>query len=153
MGIEISAYGKLQKIKTLEDGEDYYGGVSFYKNPHFPNRADDIEENTLYNYKEHGHFLSVSYSSYNRLRNQLAEITEHDCEFYWSGQEGPFSELINFSDCEGTIGTKISKKLLKDFKDYRPKANIINDQWFLNFYDNMLKAFKMASNNGAVSFD
>jgi hypothetical protein len=82
----------------------------------------------------------------------------------------PFSELICFSDCEGYIGTKICHKLYKDFvnnKALAEKKSLIMDerkgvysldgvmsagQWFLDRYNNFMKAFEYGSNNGCVMF-
>ncbi len=76
----------------------------------------------------------------------------------------PFSELICFSDCEGYIGTELCCKLYKDFIDNKSlaekKSLIMNEvkggqmegQWFLDRYNNFMKAFEYGSKKGCVVF-
>lgn len=178
MGIDVSAYKQIKKIECHfdADGEpirsdtgepiDWDDWVQFYKNPHFPGRADDIEDKAVYQYEDVDGFLSASYGYYNRMRDRLAEIAgcpleqyeqygrikESHCIACWNGAKGPFSELINFSDCEGVIGARVSAKLAKDFSDFQDKADASNDAQFLQFYNSMKAAFETASDNGAVQF-
>jgi len=107
-----------------------------------------------------------SYGGYNRWREQLAELAGYpagDYEQYgrtyqshcvpcWNGEAGPFSELINFSDCEGVIGASVSAKLAKDFADFQPKADAHEDDRFRMKYAEWRQAFEMASDSGAVDF-
>lgn len=179
MGVSIVAYKGLKKIDCHFDidgdpidkdtGEllqhDY---VYIYKNNNFPGRADDLEDKSVYSFKDKLRDNNYSYGYYNRLRNTLAKIAgykigkydssgfgnirESYCVECWNGKTGPFSELICFSDCEGVIGSDVSKKLHKDFKDFQEKAQAEGDEDFLNFYNSMKSAFEMASDNGAVDF-
>jgi hypothetical protein len=87
------------------------------------------------------------------IKDPKMELREEG--YYWNGNKGPFSELINFSDCEGTIGSEISKKLLKDFEEYKSKAEKIEDKYSLDFhenYNNWIKALTLASDNGCIIF-
>ena len=78
-------------------------------------------------------------------------------------------ELINFSDAEGLIGPTISQKLYSDFVDYEDKVMNTVDQWYLKMvpgqewdlqevrwfkrlYEDWKEAFRIASDNGIVSF-
>lgn len=109
-----------------------------------------------------------SYSGYNRWRNRLAQLggyaptlhvakagaeaeLRHDVTV-WNGAQGPFSELINFSDCEGSIGPAVSAKLLVDFGAFREQAEALNDQGFLHMYTSFQRAFALAADDGAVIF-
>ena len=75
----------------------------------------------------------------------------------------PFSELICFSDCEGYIGTELCCKLYKDFIDNKllaekkslimsEKKGYAEGQWFLDQYNNFMKAFEYGSKKGCVVF-
>ncbi len=89
-----------------------------------------------------------------------------DVEF-WKDAENfigqPFYELINFSDCEGQIGPKVSEKLFQDF------ANPENEKKFLDYcktnfgtdyledfyqanWDDFKKAFEIARQGGLVQW-
>jgi hypothetical protein len=73
-------------------------------------------------------------------------------EAAWQCEFGPFIELIHFSDCEGVINSKISKKLLADFELYEEQAKK-EDEWFYKIYQNFKEAFEIAGNkNGVVIF-
>lgn len=178
MGVDITAYKQIKKIECHfnADGEpikpgtdepmDYDDYEQFYKNPDFPGRADDIEDKGVYSCEDADHVFCISYGGYNRLRDQLAKVAGYPlgqyeqygkmydsyCVDCWHGKTGPFSELINFSDCEGVIGTTISAKLAKDFADFQEKAEAEGDERFLAFYHAMKSGFEMASDSGAVRF-
>jgi hypothetical protein len=85
----------------------------------------------------------------------------------WQG--APFYELIDFSDCEGAIGAKVSAKLLRDFKQNREKIHkkMVSDPasrdisalgagWdvahFFAVYDDFTQAFEIASDRGVLIF-
>ena len=66
----------------------------------------------------------------------------------------PFYELISFSDCEGLIGTEVCKKLYEDFVlfDDKAKETTTQDHYFYKKYLEWKEAFRVASDNGFVSF-
>jgi hypothetical protein len=83
----------------------------------------------------------------------------------------PFVELINYSDCDGCIGPRTSRKLAEDFRKYAEKAaayfhehgpnnpNLLEREsdyfvhpWWLENYDEWRKAFELASDGGFVEF-
>lgn len=179
MGVDITAYRNLEKIEchfdasgepidpTTGDLLDCDGYVQLYKNNDFPGRADEIEDMGCYSFDDDRSCFHASYGGYNRLRDHLAKVAGYPLKKYdtqyggtndsycvdcWNGKTGPFSELIDFSDCEGVIGAKVSSKLAKDFADFQQKADEESDKSFLNFYKCMKAAFEMASDNGAVVF-
>lgn len=170
MGLDITAYSGLTKVKNLaEDDEDYYGNgkqTRFTDNRDFPDHFEGLEKNTIYGYDDSFSFRAGSYSSYSYWRGQLAELAGYgqdqlnpgetaDPDFYaeaaWASKGGPFYELINFSDCEGTIGPKVVTKLLGDFEMFEAAAKNAGDDFYLSYKD-WKRAFELASNNGAVSF-
>ena len=167
MGLDITAYRKLTPANGNEafdeTGELKYedNWMQFYKNPDFPGRADDIQARHAYKAEDSEGFYAGGYGSYNRWRDQLAELAGYQLTKYmqyghaatcWEGAEGPFSELINFSDCEGVIGAAVSAKLAKDFADFQAKADAHQDERFRNKYAEWRKAFEMAADGGAVRF-
>ncbi|MCG7985085.1 MAG: hypothetical protein JAY90_20335 [Candidatus Thiodiazotropha lotti] len=164
MGLDITAYSNLELAAGDVDPNDTEDSVvSFYVNPDFPRRAGDIVDDQAYQFKNEEDFYAGSYGGYNQWRETLAEIagypkgqTENGVESYaatvWRDPKpGPFMELINFSDCEGVIGTEISTKLAKDFAEYQDKADD-QDEFFKKKYALWRSAFEMASKNGAVKF-
>ena len=66
----------------------------------------------------------------------------------------PFFELINFSDCEGSIGPVVSAKLARDFAEFDERARSLNDEGrhFYRLYKSWTTAFQMASDGGMVDF-
>lgn len=95
-------------------------------------------------------FRAGSYSGYNWWREILAKLVGiTDINAFWiktgginnrKGKE-PFFELINFSDCEGTLPLRECKRLKKDF-DYWSrlfhKQNAIQIFWFKLFSNSIL---------------
>lgn len=176
MGLDVSAYKKLSPATDAEafdaDGELKWEGdadlfVQPYINKHYPERAADIKHRQAYRYGESESFWSGAYSRYNRWREQLAELAgyqETEAERYgqaiksfaetvWRNPiPGPFMELINFSDCEGVIGTTVSKKLAKDFADFQEKADAHECDHFKAKYKEWREAFEFASDAGLVEF-
>ena len=160
----VDADGEAVDAKTGEIA-DYDSVLRFYIHPAFPGRADDIDCDAVYECEGSVLGFSASYFAYNEWRNILAmlagyprarvgeEDREHAyCIACWNGATGPFSELINFSDCEGTIGTSVATKLAKDFADYQEKVDHFHDPVFVRRYNSMREAFEAATHNGAVRF-
>lgn len=176
MGLDVTAYRRLQKLDAVFDA---YGEpidptsrepVSYdlwaCANPNFPGRAAEIEHRAVYRAADSFRFRAGSYSYYNRWRDRLAQLAGYPlgqyekygrkwdsfCVSCWGGASGPFAELINFSDCEGTIGTAVSTKLANDFADFQEKANKVGEYGFPTLYNDFRRAFEMASDGGAVDF-
>ncbi|EOK9227769.1 hypothetical protein QFV42_RS18670 [Escherichia coli] len=175
MGLDITAYSNIKRLDAHlnDDGEavnnsngeqveEYYFHV--WKNPSFPGRADELVDGAIYTYEDcTGH--GVGYGGYYWWRNELAEMAGYPVGEYESGHgkeanhfggvlnsdSGPFYELINFSDCEGFIGTSVATKLLADFKTFHDKAEEIGGLFFEQ-YKHWQSAMEMASNNGCISF-
>ena len=153
MGLDISAYKNLTvkgKVSELDEDED---GIFFYENDGFHGRSEGVDSSLAYNCEKSMRFRAGSYSGYNAWRDQLARLAGYgSAEKAWKKDSGPFWELINFSDCEGTIGSVVSAKLAKDFAEFQEKANSSNDDYFKSLYNSWRKAFEMAQDNGAVKF-
>jgi len=172
MGLDITWHRGLTKANGNEafdehgdlrdDGEWFQLCV----NTDFPGRADDIEHRAAYRSEECDDFRAGSYGGYNRWRDELAKLAGwpritheeygRDQHSYaasaWRATEGPFWELINFSDCEGVIGAAVSAKLARDFADYQRKADQHPRTYFRELYAMWRKAFEKASDRGCVDF-
>jgi len=171
MGLDITAYRDLRPAATGEglhpeykDDVDYERGyVRLHLNSAFPGRADEFTNGGVYKASDSLRFRAGSYSGYNQWRKQLAELTQayrpvllrHEPSHAagaWKASEGPFYELINFSDCEGVLGTAVSTKLAQDFAAFQAKADRHDDEYFRRKYAEWRRAFEMAADNGAVYF-
>jgi hypothetical protein len=175
MGLDISAYRGLKKLDVVFDGdgepidpttyEPIAGDwIKVFINPHFPGRANPLENDAVYSYEEAYGGPSMGYGWYNRWRNELAKLAGYEkadgdedettshCIACWNGKEGPFAELINFSDCEGIIGSIVSSKLAKNFASFQEKADQHPDLSFRKCYGEFRRAFEFAADNGAVDF-
>ena len=159
MGLDITAYRKIIRIELPEGTEPYnYRAFTACLNGDFPGRADDITDGAVYLKSEEFHFRAGSYSGYGEWRRRLAGLAGYvDPEAVWNGgvATGPFFELINFSDCEGIIGTSVSAKLAKDFADHEHAALGVDgpdSEWFVAKYAEWKKAFEIAADGGCVDF-
>jgi len=167
MGLDISAYSYIKLLENVpldEGGDpvDEHGELLDHFEPwvnkHYPSHAEEIKCSAFYGYEEEFSFRAGSYGGYNEWRDKLAQLAGHkSAEAVWANPDmkGAFVELINFSDCEGVIGSKLSAKLLKDFTDFDNQAStfIQNDVgYFYRLYQEWRKAFELAAKNGAVEF-
>lgn len=176
MGLAVTAYKQLTKLDVLFDkwGEpinpdtrqpiDAY--VKAWENPDFPGRAEGLESGAIYGYADAIDGGSMGYGGYNYWRETLAKVAGYPAKEYeryglkemrhdagaWAATSGPFWELINFSDCEGTIGPVVSAKLAKDFAEHDARAKEADDGRFYSFYQLLRESFEFASDNGAVKF-
>lgn len=179
MGLDITAYRKIEKLDCVFDsdgypidpktGEPLDWQTYFFAcvNPEFPRQADGIKDGNCYKFEEDYKFRAGSFLGYNHWREQLAKLAgypavlapignmllekRHDEGAEKSGG-GPFYELICFSDCEGVIGPKTSAKLAQDFQAFQESADQHEDERFRSRYNDWRKAFEMASESGCVRF-
>ncbi len=153
MGLDITAYSKLVRTEGYSENDNLPDDVTrLYVNAYFPGRADQIT-NGYYEYDDSLGFCAGSYGDYNDWRDELIKIAGYSKGLdEISAGDGPFSELIAFSDCEGVIGVTHCKKLAKDFADFQSKSDAHENERFRNTYTNFRKAFELASNDGAVEF-
>ena len=158
MGLDIIAFKELKEVKhplfdsngELVDWENQWmpGASMEYSESIWPGRGAPIDPHSVYEWKECFYFRAGSYVGYGTWRKLLAAFADGKA----------FQELINFSDCEGVIGTEVAEKLYNDFKSYHRKAvkfsKELNDpDWWIGRYRDWERAFKLAKNNGAVSFE
>ena len=156
MGLDICVFKKLRKTENYELDEDMCpidcdnqwrpGDVIDYTEEIWSGRTEGLKKDTVYEFEDTFVFRAGSYFSYNMWRSMLEDFKG----------DVAFQELIDFSDCEGVIGAVVSKKLYNDFKTYEKEAEEYakkNDyEYFYDKYLLWMKAFEMASDDGAVEF-
>lgn len=177
MGVSIRGYRKAKRVDMGifdADGEpiDRKTGTSIkydaqvFANPDFPGRDEGVVSECFYISDEACEVGLMGYGRYSVMRNVLAKVAGYpemaceidgfkhmsNCVACWSGESGPFSELINFSDCDGVIGPVVSKKLAGDFADFQEKADAFGSDEFSKFYAGMRQAFEFAAQDGFVTF-
>jgi hypothetical protein len=174
MGLDICAYSNIMKQPEPEvqkvvgkllssEGEEVLEVFEV------TDRCHDLEEGVYldtFDTVQH-HFRAGSYSGYNQFRNLLSKaLLGVEASAVWedptSFEGRPGYEMIDFSDCEGTISSSVADKLHQDLVENRDvfKAHLIevfgedNDQveWSMETYDNFIYAFELASENGVVIY-
>lgn len=173
MGLDISVYKQLQKIDAIvENDEDGYAQVLDpvtrqplenyfipYIHPAFPGRADELIDGAVYRHAERFEMDRATYGGYGEWREELARFAGYPAtadgshaETAYESKGGPFWELINFSDCEGTLGAATCKKLAADFAAFQDEADEHEDDYFSSVYDSWREAVEVASDQGAIEF-
>lgn len=176
MGLDITVVTKwrdpIEPATEYEDAAGDYIRGSDWNDPEFAARGEGLPEKSVVVAEQGTGFCAGAYSRYNRWRNQLARLalypekTEKGTDTYlpartghdvgaWMADSGPFWELINFTDCGGTIGPVVCQKLLKDFDDFALRAAHFDwpepgqAETFHKFHQAFREA---AAANGAVIF-
>ena len=193
MGLDITAYSKVagnylgpaeqfsddQREELAEDDNV----VRVYTDTGFEERLDGHAQG-YYRMNPSGEsfgFRAGSYSGYNWWRRHLSRMAfDMEAEDIWEimAEEPeeltghPFVELINFSDCEGCIGPRTSRKLAEDFRKFAEQAKAyveaqqspnnpnrgVEDadeaanEWWLEAYGEWQRAFELAADDGFVKF-
>lgn len=156
MGLDVIAYSKLVAVPGAERDADGWPLdeelVCLWENPHFKGRLAGIDPAEVYRPEGESSGVSHSYSGYGDWRRQLAKLAGYEsAEEVWEGKTGPFSEQINFSDCEGTIGPDVSAKLLQDYAAFAPQAEAVGGR-FWQQYQAWAEVFRVAADGGAACF-
>ena len=154
MGLNITAY---KNIRVVEDDEPEY---NFY-NPNWEqSNMPEIENKEIQiEFDESFDFRAGSYGSYNVFRNLISECMHGiTADMFWKMtdeqmKDKPFRWLINFSDCEGYIGTDYCEILYNDFKEHGDKIKkACNNDIYKQLVDDWTHAFNIARDKGLVSF-
>ncbi len=163
MGLDIIAYSKLKKNEYLsamsnEEKEELDEGYLVMSpvlteiEEAFPGRAEPLKYNgDVYDCENYESISIGSYSTYGWFRRALETYSE-DCDC--------FNELIDFSDCEGVIGSVVSEKLYEDFSSNAEsfvqwvcqKYSVVECELLLRMYYKFESAFEIAKDGGAVKF-
>jgi hypothetical protein len=152
MGLDIFAFSNIKWISEA-NGEPDIDHCKLFANGEYPLQNGGIQ-NGIYSFDEKLVLRAGSYSGYNVWRDSLAKLASYSSadEVQRLNLKGPFSELINFSDCEGVICAEISAKLAKDFASYSSIACNYDSEDFFALYQQWQKAFELAAQKGAVRF-
>lgn len=164
MGLDIIAYSRLKKNEYLsnkkDEDKDYIDDdCLLIMSPRlaeiekaFPGRTEPLKYNgDVYDCENYEWINISSYSTYGWFRWALEAFSENrDC----------FNELIDFSDCEGIIGSIVSKKLYEDFSSNAEsfeqwvhlKFDAYDSELLLQMYRKFESAFEIAKDGGAVEF-
>lgn len=157
MGLDIKAFRKLRKVEDAKF--DKYGDLENYDTQWSPGggmrwsesiwkgRGEPLNPDDVYEWNDSYEFRAGSYSSYGRWRDELEKFKG----------DVAFQELIDFADNEGVIGSKVSVKLLDDFYKYQDEAveyakTSEIGSYFIENYNDFMRAFELAANEGAVDF-
>jgi len=149
MGLDVTAYKNIKWLRPIDrENDDYDLRIDISD---FAERAEDLKDGD-YSYSDSYGFRAGSYSGYNSWRNELALLAGFgSAKNAWTKDSGPFWELINFSDCEGTLGTFTCKKLLLDFKEFYAQAEKIGG-YFFDLYKEWTIGMELAAENGCFNF-
>jgi hypothetical protein len=176
MGLDIHAASHLQYVRPIPQGVEFdrleeevnrqdkcLDEVYFLLFPNDPEWKGHLAgmEPGLYEYtaatEKHG-FRAGPYSYYNAWREHLSHFAlgvEPSTVWKDPGQFAgrPFVELINFTDCDGRIGTRLAAKLAADFHAHAVKAEefaalLDGDESFIDNYRDFARAFELAAQQG-----
>jgi hypothetical protein len=160
MGLDITAYSNV--VKAENPDYDEYEGFEFIVYDNGFNQYSPLEKDIGYDAEDEFGFRAGSYSGYGVWRNWLCQLVHGvTSEELWENIDDykgkAFVELINFSDCEGTLGTDVCKKLLKDFSDNQDlMSELDNDDeamsYFISSYYKWKEAFVYGADDGCVQF-
>lgn len=78
--------------------------------------SEKINADSVYSWEESFDFRAGSYSGYNWYREKLGELNAE-----------AFREQIDFSDCEGVIGSVVANRLAKAYWENASKAICFSD--------------------------
>lgn len=169
MGLDVFYYAQIVPVPSEEVPLDEYGEPTddyraFFRHPDFGDAPyEGLVEGQVYRTIKAGHFRAGSYSGYGDWRNWLARVAGYPVAFLvrherrqyvqsaWDATSGPFWELLNFSDCEGTLGPVVSRKLAKDFADFQARADALaQNEWYREQYECWRAAFEVAAEHGGA---
>jgi hypothetical protein len=174
MGLDIYAYSKIQEETEVSAGQKRLEELGLAE------RGEEVLSIETFDsqiYKGIGpgtyfttdlsesfSFRAGSYSGYNQWRRVLSQtMLGVSPEQVWTNpdewKDKPFVGLINHSDCDGAIGGPVAKSLYQDFVRYKHKAAAYQGEperedrdWFLEVYDDFLRAFELAADDGILVF-
>lgn len=165
MGLDISAYSEIEYKEDYDESKDhgYFDELTYIPSngDYYPLQQGSLKPG-MYTFSDCHSFRAGSYGGYNVWREELAKLAGYEPSetsngeqswalTAWHAEEGPFWELINFSDCEGVICSEVAKKLLGDFQTYEFLA-LEQDAYFINKYNDFFKACELASEDGCIVF-
>ena len=159
---------ELDRLEEALEKEDKYLSDAYFlmdENPegfeqHMAGMKTGLYE--LSHESEEHSFRAGPYSYYNDWRRHLCLFAlKVPAEDVWADPDQfagkPFVELINFTDCDGRIGTTVAAKLAQDFRSHFSQAEayahtLSEMKDWLEVYVDFLKAFELAAQDGALKF-
>ena len=160
MGLDITAYSQLKDTGRPFDWDTDEGNAYISGNiPDFAKRCVEFTPRNAFEYEDTLYARIGAYSYYGAWREKLAKLagysplTEGHRPYSagaWAATEGPFWELIDFTDCDGVLGTAVRQKLAEDFANYEASARLLGDEDFLYTYRQFKAAIEFASDGGAA---
>jgi hypothetical protein len=181
MGLDVRAFKNVKLVSDprVSEADD----LTRVNHGAFVEQCGDLEDGGYYDCEQEGWFCRMGYGHYGRFRNELAKLggwpefkvmmpgyndPDYENKSYYhrypnvaaiynsDGDEvnGPFVEVICFSDCGGFICADFCKKLFQDFVDHQEVANELfkDNPDYLDMYNGLRAAFKFGSNNGFVQY-
>lgn len=161
MGMSVSVYTNIKK--STEDTGDFYAYVDAEQ---WLDRIKNLEEYAWYTGDYHDDlYFGHSCSDHTWFRNKLSSLVldrevDDFTEIIDDNLDMAFIELINFSDCEGTMDWETCEKLFRDFVDWEERMqeefpienspNMIENRMFRTRYYLWMNAFAVAKNNGVL---
>ena len=162
MGLDITAYSQLKDTGRPFDWDTDEGNAYIPGNiPDFAKRCVEFTPRNAFEYEDTLYACVGAYSYYGAWREKLAKLagysplTEERRPYSagaWAATEGPFWELLDFTDGDGVLGTAVCQKLAEDFANYEASARLLGDEDFLYTYLQFKAAVELASDGGAVVF-
>lgn len=162
MGLDVTAFCRVQKVSD-NDSDDEPRRIRLVMNPSFPGRDAGLDGDGIYSYMDAVDVLSRPYGAYNRWRETLAKLAGYPltrridddrashAAGCWDATSGPFYELIDFSDCEGSIGPVAAAKLAQDFAEWDERAKALSSD-FYSVYTKFRAGCDLAADGGAILF-
>jgi hypothetical protein len=169
MGLDTTAYRGLEFLRArtdgVEDDELYEREYTTHVVIHgdFPHTEGSMVDG-FYRYTDSLRGPGSSYGGYSEWRAALCRMIHGiEPEEFWRSDAGkyegtPFFELINFSDCEGTISPEACVKLAKDFAEHAHKASAVRmrgnyeNDYFAQRYRLWQRMFEWVGEHGCVRF-
>lgn len=162
MGLDITAYSQLKDTgRPIDWAVDEVNAYIPHNHQDFAKRCVEFTPGNAFEYEDTLHARIGAYSYYGAWREKLAKLAGYSpvtgrtspySEGAWAATEGPFRELIDFTDCDGVLGTAVCQKLAEDFASYEALAMYVEDKDFLYTYLEFKAAVGLASDGGAVVF-
>ncbi|OOY04598.1 hypothetical protein [Thioclava sp. F28-4] len=180
MGLTVAAFKNARRVNAYINDEnraierDTGKEIDAFKagnHPFYQRYAPEFVQGQLYTFDEIFRFEAGSYSYYADFREELAALGvamdddfEPWCEedpqsvvqrymqecYEWTPL--PFSGLIAFSDCDGTLGCSAVMKLAQDFADHAHLAAKLESERFRKDYAAWQRALALASASGCIIF-
>ncbi|AQS50054.1 hypothetical protein BMG03_19205 (plasmid) [Thioclava nitratireducens] len=178
MGLTVHAFSNLRRIDASRDMKKRASAPRIPNrafapviDPDFAHYAPELEPGKPYDYDEHHRFEAGSYDYIKTFKSELCALAiarnapdygaesdqdsdKLDAYFHHSfhSPHAPFSQLIHFSESEGTLSTSVVKKLERDFKEHAQLAHEHPCMVFIYHFLKWQVALEVGADLGCISF-